>query len=135
MARMTTSPVSLFLALIALACTGAALAAQDTPPKSSRPKCAANETFDVHTGSCHSDSHTAELKSQKDRPYLIVSRKIPTSGTPYELHLVETRDEIYVPVGVRKPAGEPLFPRCWSAPATASAVSRGSRRRWTASSR
>jgi dienelactone hydrolase len=39
-----------------------------------------------------------------------VPRKIPTSGTAYDLHLVETRDEIYVPVGVRKPAGNGPFP-------------------------
>src|SRR6185436_8910237 len=110
MARMTPSPVSLFLALIALACAGTAAAAQDTAPKTSRPKCAANETFDVHTGSCHSDSHTAELKSQKDRQYLVMPRKIPKSGTAYDLYLVETRDEIYVPVGVRKPAGKGPFP-------------------------
>lgn len=107
MARMTTS----FVLLFALVGSGAALAAQDAATqKTSRPQCAATETFDVHTGSCRSQSHTAELKGQKDRPYLIVPRKIPTSGTPYELHLVETRDEIYVPVGVRKPAGKGPFP-------------------------
>jgi hypothetical protein len=98
---MTPSPVSLFLALGALACAGTAWGAQDAAPKTSRPTCHENETFDVHTGSCRPQSHTAELKSQKDRQYLVVPRKIPTSGTPYELHLVETRDEIYVPVGVR----------------------------------
>jgi hypothetical protein len=113
MARIIRSRVSITaaLALIAIACAGTAQAAESTPaPKTSRPHCEANETFDVQTGSCRPQSHTAELKTQKDRPYLVMPRKIPTSGTPYELHLVETRDEIYVPVGVRKPAGKGPFP-------------------------
>lgn len=83
---------------------GAANAAANTP------HCQAQETFDVHTGSCRPATNIAELKTQKDKAFLVVPRKMPTSGTPYELHLVETRDEIYTPVGVRKPAGKGPFP-------------------------
>jgi dienelactone hydrolase len=99
------------LAFLAAAWAGIGLAANDALPSENwRPKCQANETFDVQTGSCRPQSHVAELKSQKDRPYLVVPRRIPKSGTPYELHLVETRDEIYVPLGVRKPEGDGPFP-------------------------
>ena len=79
-------------------------------PATNTPQCHGRETYDVHTGSCRPDTHTAALKAQKDKPFLIVPRKIPTSGTPFELHLVETRDEIYTPVAVRKPAGKGPFP-------------------------
>lgn len=72
--------------------------------------CHGSEVFDLHTGSCRPGVTTAPMKAQKDKPFLVAPRDIPTSGTPYELHLVETRDEIYVPVGVRKPAGEGPFP-------------------------
>ena len=43
-------------------------------------------------------------------PYVLVERQIPRSGTPWELHLVLTQDEIYVPIGVRKPEGDGPFP-------------------------
>jgi dienelactone hydrolase len=43
-------------------------------------------------------------------PYVFVERTIPRSGTPWELHLVQTNDEIYVPIGVRKPPGNGPFP-------------------------
>jgi dienelactone hydrolase len=79
-------------------------------PATNTPQCHGNETYDVHTGSCRPDTHIATLKAQKDKAFLVVPRKIPTSGTPFDLHLVETRDEIYTPVAVRKPAGKGPFP-------------------------
>lgn len=91
------------------ACGFAGLAVAASAP-SNTPHCGAQETFDVRTGSCRPGTSIAELKTQKDKAFLVVPRKIATSGTPYELHLVETRDEIYVPVGVRRPAGKGPFP-------------------------
>lgn len=35
----------------------------------------------------------------------IIDRRIPNSVEHYELHLFQTRDEIYAPVGVRRPLG------------------------------
>jgi dienelactone hydrolase len=43
-------------------------------------------------------------------PYVLIEKTVPRSGTPWQLHLVQTRDEIYVPIGVRKPAGNGPFP-------------------------
>ena len=91
----------------AFAFAGSAFAAAEA---TNTPHCHGQETYDVRTGSCRPPEHTAALKAQKDKAFLAVPRKIPTSGTPYELHLVETRDEIYTPVAVRKPAGNGPFP-------------------------
>jgi hypothetical protein len=41
---------------------------------------------------------------------LVFERALPVSGTHYELHLVPTQDEIYVPIGLRKPEGNGPFP-------------------------
>ncbi len=46
---------------------------------------------------------------QSASPYVLVDRNLP-SGEPWELHLVETTDEIYVPIGLRKPEGNGPFP-------------------------
>jgi dienelactone hydrolase len=48
--------------------------------------------------------------AQAAHPYVRVERKVERSGTPWELHLVQTSDEIYVPIGVRKPNGNGPFP-------------------------
>ena len=48
--------------------------------------------------------------AQSAHPYISVQRTTPRTGTPWELHLVLTRDEIYVPIGVRKPEGDGPFP-------------------------
>ncbi len=48
--------------------------------------------------------------AQADAPYVVVSKTIPESGTNWDLHLVQTRDQIYVPIGVRKPEGDGPFP-------------------------
>lgn len=55
---------------------------------------------------------TASLTTiaQAAHPYVLVERTIPRSGTPWELHLIQTSDEIYAPIGVRKPAGNGPFP-------------------------
>jgi dienelactone hydrolase len=94
----------------ALSFVGLATATAADAPTATAKKCLANETFDVRTGGCRPAEHTASMKAQKDKPYLTLSRKIPTSGTPFELQLVETRDEIYLPLGVRKPTGTGPFP-------------------------
>ena len=98
---------------VALSLVGFATAQAADAPSASAPaagKCHANETFDVRTGGCRPAEHIASMKSQKDKSYLTLARKLPTSGTPFELQLVETRDEIYVPLGIRKPAGAGPFP-------------------------
>ncbi|MEW5984577.1 MAG: hypothetical protein AB1806_19675 [Acidobacteriota bacterium] len=67
--------------------------------------------FDTSTGSWRTGAgNVAAQRPQSEAPHLIVARTMPTSGTPYELHLVQTRDEIYVPLGVRKPDGDGPFP-------------------------
>ena len=43
-------------------------------------------------------------------PYIVIERMLPDSGTAWELQLVLTRDEIYIPIGVRKPDGVGPFP-------------------------
>ena len=48
--------------------------------------------------------------AQADAPYVVVSKTIPQSGTSWDLHLVQTRDQIYVPMGIRKPEGDGPFP-------------------------
>jgi len=66
--------------------------------------------FDRSAGSIRATNETAVQVAQKDAPFLSYTRKMPTSGTDYELHMVQTRDEIYVPLGVRKPEGKGPFP-------------------------
>jgi len=65
--------------------------------------------FNRNTGSYSTDTNVAAQAAQKDAPHLAVPRKMK-SGTAYELHMVQTRDEIYTPVGVRKPEGNGPFP-------------------------
>lgn len=48
--------------------------------------------------------------AQANAPYVVVNKTIPGSGNNWQLHLVQTRDQIYVPIGVRKPAGDGPFP-------------------------
>jgi hypothetical protein len=43
-------------------------------------------------------------------PYIVLERTLPGSGTAWELQLVLARDEIYIPIGVRKPDGNGPFP-------------------------
>jgi dienelactone hydrolase len=47
---------------------------------------------------------------QKDAPYLVITRQIPNSKQTYDLYLIQTRDEILVPMAVRKPKGNGPFP-------------------------
>jgi dienelactone hydrolase len=48
--------------------------------------------------------------AESNAPYIIIERTLPESGTAWELQLVLARDEIYVPIGVRKPDGDGPFP-------------------------
>jgi len=52
----------------------------------------------------------AAPQNQTPIPPIIMPGKLATSGTPYELHLVPTQDEIYAPIGIRKPEGKGPFP-------------------------
>jgi dienelactone hydrolase len=54
--------------------------------------------------------HATAAISQAAHPYVLIPRSIARSGTPWELHLVQTTDEIYVPIGVRRPDGDGPFP-------------------------
>lgn len=47
---------------------------------------------------------------QKDAPYIVITRPIPKSRQTYDLYLIQTRDEILVPMAVRKPKGKGPFP-------------------------
>ena len=62
--------------------------------------------------SCWSAGTQAQTAAIADaaHPYILVERTNARTGTPWELHLVLTRDEIYVPIGVRKPEGDGPFP-------------------------
>ncbi len=42
-------------------------------------------------------------------PYILVDRTLP-SGDAWELHLIQTTDEIYAPIGLRRPEGDGPFP-------------------------
>ena len=53
---------------------------------------------------------TGAAIKQANAPYIVVERTLPGSGTVWELQLVLARDEIYVPIGVRKPDGDGPFP-------------------------
>ncbi|MFL2545851.1 MAG: alpha/beta hydrolase family protein [Candidatus Rariloculaceae bacterium] len=48
--------------------------------------------------------------AQSNAPYVVLDRTLPGSGTSWELQLVLTQDELYVPIGVRKPDGDGPFP-------------------------
>jgi len=54
--------------------------------------------------------HSSAAIAQSAYPYVLIPQTVARSGTPWELHLVQTSDEIYVPIGVRKPAGNGPFP-------------------------
>jgi hypothetical protein len=97
--------ISVYFACVWLAGMALPLGAQEP-----RPSCPEGSVFDVGTGSCRSGQHVATMRRQADKPHLVLERKTPTSATAYELHLIETRDGIYLPLGVRKPAGSGPFP-------------------------
>jgi dienelactone hydrolase len=61
------------------------------------------------SGAAHSQPGAAGI-AQAGHPYVRIEQTIPGTGTPWELQLVQTTDEIYVPIGVRKPAGNGPFP-------------------------
>ena len=63
----------------------------------------------IFTGGAHSQEYTAEI-ADAAAPYIAVNKNLPGSGASWQLHLVPTRDEIYVPIGVRKPEGNGPFP-------------------------
>ena len=68
------------------------------------------QEFNETTGSVASGGGTATQTAQADAPYFVIPRQIPDSDGSFELHFVETRDEAYVPLGIRKPEGEGPFP-------------------------
>ena len=53
---------------------------------------------------------TSATIAQSNAPYIAIAQMLPESGTAWELQLVLTRDELYVPIGVRKPEGDGPFP-------------------------
>ena len=62
------------------------------------------------TGMVSQGTGLAAQTAQADAPYYAMERQIPNSDGTYELHFVETRDEGYVPLGIRKPEGDGPFP-------------------------
>ena len=52
---------------------------------------------------------TGEI-AQSALPYITIDKILPESGANWQIHLIQTRDEIYVPIGVRKPEGNGPFP-------------------------
>ena len=53
---------------------------------------------------------TGTAIKHSNAPYIVIERMLPESGTAWELQFVLARDEIYVPIGVRKPDGSGPFP-------------------------
>jgi len=68
------------------------------------------QRWDRSTGSWVTDQSVAEQKGQGALPYLSITRTIPNSNRTYQLHMISTRDEIHLPLGVRKPDGDGPFP-------------------------
>jgi dienelactone hydrolase len=63
-------------------------------------------------GAAHAQSipGTESHNARAETPYIVVQKTNPVSGIEWDLHLVLTKDEIYVPIGVRKPVGDGPFP-------------------------
>lgn len=61
-------------------------------------------------GAVPSATGLAAEVAQKDAPYFVITRPIPNSDQTFDLHFVQSRDQIYLPLGVRKPDGEGPFP-------------------------
>ncbi len=96
-----------YLSLLGLLATAVGIHAQSTTKIPKVPK-----NWDVITGAGRSegDTDTPVQKAQADAQYFVIERQIPGSNATYELHFVLTRDEIYTPVGIRKPKGKGPFP-------------------------
>ena len=68
--------------------------------------CAAVVTFSNRAVA----QQTSAIIDESNAPYIAIAQTLPESGTAWDLHLVLTRDELYVPIGVRKPEGDGPFP-------------------------
>lgn len=62
------------------------------------------------TGAVFAQETQSAAIGQAAHPYLRVDRTLSGSDVPWELHLVQTTDEIYVPIGVRRPEGNGPYP-------------------------
>ena len=82
------------IAGLSVICTGLSVQAQE---------------FDETIGSVPQGTGVAAQTVQADAPYFVMDRQIPNSDGTFELHFVETRDESYVPLGIRKPEGDGPF--------------------------
>ena len=60
-------------------------------------------------GTVQAQDITGEI-AQAAAPYVAIDKTLSESGASWQIHLVQTRDEIYVPIGVRKPKGDGPFP-------------------------
>ncbi len=47
---------------------------------------------------------------QADLPYVEVAKTLPGSGAPWTMHMVQTKDAVYIPIGIRTPDGDGPFP-------------------------
>ena len=68
------------------------------------------QEFNEITGSYQIGTGVAAQTAQANAPYYAMERQIPNSDGTFELHFVETRDQAYVPLGIRKPEGDGPFP-------------------------
>jgi len=62
------------------------------------------------TGTAFGQEPGGAVIQQSAHPYVRVDRMLTGSDTAWELHLLQTTDEIYLSVGVRKPEGDGPFP-------------------------
>ena len=62
------------------------------------------------TGASTASRAIAPIAPERPAHGLVVTRAVPGSDIPMDLTFVLTRDEIYVPIAVRKPAGKGPFP-------------------------
>jgi dienelactone hydrolase len=101
------------LTLLAIAC-GAAHAQTPTSPVPVSDRVIAARvvvpTESAVTAAAPTERGIPQYLAQKDAPYVVLTRPIPKSKQTYDLYLIQTRDEILVPMAVRKPAGNGPFP-------------------------
>ena len=60
------------------------------------------------TNSARSQISSPDIST--DTFHVTLTRSIPLSDKTYELHLIETRDDVYTAIGIRKPEGVGPFP-------------------------
>jgi dienelactone hydrolase len=114
MSRTTTNTSAPAVMLVLYAIGLSASARAQAPPMPVSDKVVATRIVVPREGAVNAAAPTENgmplYMAQKDAPYLVITRQIPNSKQTYDLYLIQTRDEILVPMAVRKPKGNGPFP-------------------------